>query len=441
MMTTTPPTTAPAKPDALATFNRITRDAATVGEALERAQAVGHLVSPATSTGTLPEGTSIALSAVLVDVVKETYPIPGGDLRGLGKVALDRIALAAGVSWDPRASHRLDDGRDPRFCAYLAVGSVRMFDGSTCTITGEKELDMRDGSPAVEALRARYQDKLADWKRDKQGLAPKSPEAQISEVRVHLLSHAASKAKLRAVRSLGIRTSYTKTELAKPFVVAKLTFTGETSDPELRREFALMRAASFLGAHESLYGAGPPAAPQLPPGRRAPPVGTVVDEDGVIETADVDEPAPAPPTPPATTAPVAEPDASQTPPGAAVAPVQETRAAARAAASGFCIPGGRSKGTPLEKADDRDLSYWAERLEQEIADGTGKPQFRDRNEALARAIRGEQGRRSGADQDDGGSSGDEYAGAPSGEPDDDIPFASSAMRLDVHPRAARWERW
>ena len=29
---------------------------------------------------------------------------------------------------------------------------------------------------------------------------------------------------------------------------AKLTFTGETTDPQLRREFALMRAASFLGA-------------------------------------------------------------------------------------------------------------------------------------------------------------------------------------------------
>jgi hypothetical protein len=262
----------------MANFNRITRDAVTVAEALEKAQTVGHLVSPATSCGSLPEGTSVALSAVLVDVARETYGIAGGgDKVGLGKVALDRIALAAGVSWDPQQSRRTDDGRDPHYVSYVAVGHYRQFDGSTCTIIGEKELDMREKSPAVEALRAKYREKLAVWEQDgKQGYPPRSPDLQIAEVRTHLLSHAASKAKLRAIRGLGIRTSYSKAELAKPFVIAKLTFSGESEDPELRRAFALMRARSFLGAHAALYGRAP-SAPQLPPGRPAPPVGQTLD--------------------------------------------------------------------------------------------------------------------------------------------------------------------
>jgi hypothetical protein len=89
--------------------------------------------------------------------------------------------------------------------------------------------------------------------------------------------------------------------------------------------------------------------------------------------------------------------------------------------SGFTIPGGRSKGRPLEEADDTDLTYWGGRLEQELTDGTGKPQFRERNEALACAIRAEQGRRAGGDADGGGSSGD-FEAAGRARDDSDIPF-------------------
>lgn len=70
-------------------------------------------------------------------------------------------------------------------------------------------------------------------------------------------------------------------------------FTGQTNNPELRREFAKMRAASFLDASRAFY--GEPRAPMSPvPIARplpAPPVGRVVDDevepiDGVIEEPD-----------------------------------------------------------------------------------------------------------------------------------------------------------
>ena len=227
--------------------------------------------------------------------------------------------------------------------------------------------------------------------------------------------------------SAGVRPAYSRAEAKLPFVCARAIFTGQTSDPELRRTFAVMQAQAFLGAHTALYGRAP-SATQLPPARPAPPVGTAVDEDGIIDAELVEEPesTPAPPAVGTTRADSPAPElAPSSPPLSGRAPVQQTRAAARAAASGFAIPGGRSKGTPLEDADDRDLSYWGGRLEQELADGTGNPRFRDKNEAIARAIRAEQGRRAGEVEHDDGSlgGGGDVEGAGRGRGDnDDIPF-------------------
>jgi hypothetical protein len=76
------------------------------------------------------------------------------------------------------------------------------------------------------------------------------------------------------------------------------------------------------------------------------------------------------------------------------------------------IPGGRAKGTPIEDAEDRDLTYWAGRISDDLEAGTGKPQFVERDRALVAAIRAEQGRRAGAaDETDG-----------ERHEDDDIPF-------------------
>jgi hypothetical protein len=92
---------------------------------------------------------------------------------------------------------------------------------------------------------------------------------------------AETKSRLRAVRSLEVRTSYSPEELRKPFVVARCMWTGQTDDDELRRTFAIMQAERFMGARAALYGGGP-SRHALPPAPRpivipAPPVGTVVD--------------------------------------------------------------------------------------------------------------------------------------------------------------------
>lgn len=411
----------------LATYNAASSDVAAITAALERASREAHLVSPATSVGALPEGCSVAMSTVLVDVARETYNVAGGGdddggggkggKLGLGKTALDRIAAAAGVSWDPDRSRRLDDGKDPRYCAWLAVGTVRTFDGALITFQGSKDVDLREGSPQVEALCARYRTKLEKWERSgKQGWPPKEPHAQLREQRMHLVSMAETKARLRAIRSLGVRTAYAPEELRKPFVVARMAFTGQTSDPELRRTFAVMQAQAFLGARSALYGGSAPALPAAPAPAAlpAPPVGqTIEPEDGELFD---DEPAPAATTMPPgrDTAPAAnvgqDPLAGRSPIGATP---DGPPAAPPTERSGFAIPGGRSKGTPIEDADDRDLTYWAGRIDDDLAQGRGKPQFADRDRALVAAIRAEQGRRCG------GGSGES---SERGTGDDDIPF-------------------
>lgn len=245
--------------------------AAEIAAALTEAEKQFHLVSPATQCGGLPEGCEVVISMVSVDgrigndgkpLSADIYPVGMGKF-GLSKAPLDRIAGAAGVDWDPVLTRRLDDARDPFYCAFQAVGYVRSFDGTRRTITGTKEMDLRDGSPQCEALASR--------KRDGSGDASK----QIREMRLHILGHAESKAKLRAVRSLGLQTSYKPEELSRPFAVARLMFTGRTADPELRREFARMNADAMISGTRALYGAPALPAPVPAPARSA----VAVDED------------------------------------------------------------------------------------------------------------------------------------------------------------------
>jgi hypothetical protein len=242
-----------------------------IAAALVEAERQFHLVSPATQCGALPEGCEVVISMVSVDgrigsdgkpLSADIYPVGMGKF-GLSKAPLDRIAGAAGVDWDPVLTRRLDDARDPFYCAFQAVGYVRSFDGTRRTITGTKEMDLRDGSPQCEALASR--------KRDGSGDASK----QIREMRLHILGHAESKAKLRAIRSLGLQTSYKPEELSRPFAIARLMFTGRTADPELRREFARMNADAMISGTRALYGAPALPAPIAAPIRPA----AALDED------------------------------------------------------------------------------------------------------------------------------------------------------------------
>lgn len=257
------PSTAIAKTNA--ELSVLAHDPAAVTQRLEELSESYHLVAPATSVSALPPGCGIAVSMVSINPSSDDVYSVGGGKVGLSGHALQRIGAAAGVSWDPVQSGRLDDGKHPRYVHFRAVGTVRNFDGTSRTIVGEVELDMREGSPQVEAMRERA--KSEDGFR-----------LQYRDTCLFILRHAETKARLRAIASIGVKRSYTPEELRRPFAVASLTWTGQTDDPELRREMALRVQESMLGASAALY--GPPRQPrQLGPARHpAPPVGVTEAE-------------------------------------------------------------------------------------------------------------------------------------------------------------------
>jgi len=237
----------------LADFQRNERDPGLVTELLESARYHCNLITPMPSCPSLPEGAEIAFTAMLVNIERDTYaPFDAdkdADRRGqagllaLHKVALEQIAAAAGVDWDAAQSYRTDDRRDLRYCSYKATGHYQDFGGHWQTITDEKEVDLRPGG-------AHYIDIVRMAERSN---PPKSPEARLSQARKHILSNTATMAKLRAIRSLGIRASYTRDELARPFVMVKFMFTGRSDDVQLRRTFAVMQARRLMGNREAMY--------------------------------------------------------------------------------------------------------------------------------------------------------------------------------------------
>jgi hypothetical protein len=220
-----------------------------------------HIVSPATTVDALPPGCGVAVNYVLVDPStekggpREVYKV--GDDLGLSGTTLAKIGAAAGVDWDASQSGRLDNGSDPHYCHFRAVGHVRNLDGSVRTLTGEVEIDARQGSPQIDEIKQ----KAARRDQPNDGGA-----SQILELRKFLLRHAESKAKNRAIASMGLKRSYTKAELAKPFAVCRLMWTGQTDDPELKRVFAEKTADAMIGGMASLYGR---PAPQPAPAAHA----------------------------------------------------------------------------------------------------------------------------------------------------------------------------
>ena len=355
------------------------RDPRAVSDTLRRNEQAAHLVSPATSVQAIPEGCGVAITTIHVNGDKEAgevYDVGSGKF-GLAKAALDRISIAAGISWDARQSRRLDDGSDPHYAMFLAVGHLRTFDGQRIEIMGTKEMDLRNGSPQCVAIQERARD-------------GKSRDRQIREMRLHILGHAESKARLRAIRSIGIKSSYTAKELEKPFVVARLMWTGHSTDPELKRAFALKQADAMLGGVSALYGHEAAAAASQPalmaPAIRPPRVGSVAADDDDYGA----PPAPAPASAPASRA------VPQTQGSGAVWPWDAKK------------EGDPAKGTPLTQVDDGALERLATYCEKKAGEGG---RFAERDRDLAGAARAELAARQKNDDEPPADDGqDEYGG-------------------------------
>lgn len=303
---------------------------AAFSQAIAKLRETAVVLTPVVSA--IPPGMGIALA--LVELEEADFYKPAGAKDGevsLGKNAINRIAAAAGVRWDPALCRRLDDGKARHYVRYGVAGLIEMVDGTMCPFSDEKELDYRDdGSEvvtaideAVDANRRYFRKGIVDidcgpamrWvaPSDADGVAAfrnvvrvyndavykarddslwklKDPFGQIFQVRAHLLSHAITKAKLRALRAiLGLPTKGQRSRMQR-FVVAKPFFSGRNlGSPEADAYAAQRIVDTALAARGQLFAARTgallqaPTAPQAgampvhpapPPGHQAEPVYT-----------------------------------------------------------------------------------------------------------------------------------------------------------------------
>jgi len=160
----------------------------------------------------------------------------------LAKPGLLKLATCAGIVWDPVNTKRVDDGHDKKFCCYQAVGMLQRSDGRWITLKNMYEVDLE---VIEEELYDLYKRKCRDWNRGdrseadfveylKQWVAD-SVRRELLKKRKHKLRLAESGAMMAVIRSLlAIKSHYTKVELSKPFVVPRVVFNPDTSDPEIR---------------------------------------------------------------------------------------------------------------------------------------------------------------------------------------------------------------
>lgn len=405
---------------ALAQLTGSYTDARVANERLAFANANFHLISPATTCGTLQVGCELVLSAVLINPKTDAYDVGGGKVALL-KAPLEKIAAAMGLGWVPGLCRRLDDGSDPHYAHFEVAGVYYSFDRTPIPVTGHKEMDIREGSQRFKDIQKRarkWNDSLKHQPNDRYGKKryPRDPDDQISMERIHVLAHAESKAKLRAIRSVGVHSGYYPHELEKPFVCARMVFTGRTDNPELAKMFGAMIAQSYLNAGAIAYGSQLPAAPSLPlpasnndndpratsviahvvEGHKPPKVGQRVRPDEREEDLgedDDDDDDDDDDREPRDVRDDREQDDEHTP---AASPASKREAAARAQSQSrtFTIPAGAERGRTLQEASSGQLQFWTNRMRDDIDNGNSR--LPDEDEELFDAMLDEIKARAGA---------------------------------------------
>lgn len=203
------------------------------------------------------------------------------------KPLLMKIATAAGIQFDPERTGRIDDGRNKNYFRCRAVGAVRLPDGTWKVHTDEKSINLDDeedkfrlefmdksiqgitGKAGYEAAKL-FKGKWGEVTKndggkekaymidesDRQKYIDRGVMVNMMLLRKNAEAKCMTGAILRVVRALiGMKGQYSKEELKKPFVVARVSFNPDYSDPEVRR--AMLEQG--LSSMNNVFGGSRPA--------------------------------------------------------------------------------------------------------------------------------------------------------------------------------------
>jgi hypothetical protein len=196
-----------------------------------------NVLTPFTNISGIAPGHGIITSLIQISPEKsvgESYdglPFLNGNEVALAKVGLRKLAECAGISTD---TDRTDPRTIPNYWEFKATARYKGIDGATITRVATKEWDLRDGSPQMK------------------GWSPK----QVEEGRKHGLRNCEARAINAAIRECGcgIKQKYSKEELKKPFVVCRVMYQPDMSDPDIKR----MVTAQALAGTAAMYPAPAP---------------------------------------------------------------------------------------------------------------------------------------------------------------------------------------
>lgn len=171
----------------------------------------------------------------------EVYEIvQGSGEYSLRAVALQRIGYAAGLIWNARGCGRTDDATNPNIVSYRAEAAVRKEDGTYMLLNAEYMVDLQI---LEEEIRESYEKKSKELAKEKKWSDQSRKEYVEKMVRRDMLQKRKFRLQLaqtgamdRVIRKiLGLKGTYRREELEKPFVVPKIAFHPDVSDPEVRK--------------------------------------------------------------------------------------------------------------------------------------------------------------------------------------------------------------
>lgn len=226
--------------------------------ALDKAKKEGaNLLLPSTTLETLSE-----FHQPVIDSVVLSSEADDGDIylqeKGTGKKpskyaiakqGLLKLSNCAGVIWHPTETRRTDNRADRNYVSYQAVGGVRKTDGTPIFFKAEYDVDfevVEDEIREQYRLKAqKYESAKGDedykwWhkksKQEKADYLENCVRRDLLQKRKHKLKLAETGAMNRVIRALlNLKNTYTKAELQKPFVIARIVLKPDYNDPEVKR--------------------------------------------------------------------------------------------------------------------------------------------------------------------------------------------------------------
>lgn len=203
-----------------------------------------HVLSPAHQMSAFPPNYGVIATGMFIntaEAAKECYA--DGTLvrttdRALTRTGIKKVEQLAGISWLPSASRRTDDRRIQNYWEYESWCGLLGYDGQPRTQKGTTEIDLRDGSAQI-----------GGWTESKWAALVSSGESnpkingwtekRVLQARQFGLRLAEAKSESATVRAaLGLKSAYALDELKFPFIVLKVTYLPDYSDPEVRHLLA-----------------------------------------------------------------------------------------------------------------------------------------------------------------------------------------------------------